>query len=264
MREATRMRSIWQGTLAFGLVSIPVKLYSASEDKDPRMHYLHRECMQPVRYKKVCSACGMEVPEGELALGHEYAPGQYVLVERQELEQVSSDGKDHRIEILQFPRAEELDAVYFMKPYYLEPQAGGHRAYQLLRKSLEGAHRVALCRLVLRKRPRLATLRPYTGQAMALETMHAPDEVRDVTALELGDDVSPSEPELRLAQALIDTLAAPFVPQDHADAYRERLTTLLDRKVAEAPAAIERPVGEDMDDLLQRLRASLETEGVHV
>ncbi len=260
----TALRSIWQGTLAFGLVSIPVKLYSASEDKDPRMHYLHRECLQPVRYKKVCSACGLEVPESELALGHEYAPGQYVLVEKEEMAEVSTDVQDRRIEILQFPHADELDAVYFMKPYYLEPQAGGQRAYQLLRRALEGASRVALCRLVLRRRPRLATLRPYLGQAMALETMHAPDEVRDVTDLDLGDDVSPSEPELRLAQALIDTLAGPFVPQDHPDAYRDRLTSLLDRKAAQAPAAAMRPVGEDMGDLLERLRASLETEGARV
>jgi DNA end-binding protein Ku len=252
------VRSIWQGTLAFGLVSIPVKLYSASEDKDPRLHYLHRACMQPVRYKKVCSVCGAEVPEEELALGHEYAPGQYVVVERQEMADVASDVQDRRIEILQFPRAEELDAVYFMKPYYLEPQAGGHRAYQLLRRALAGSQRVALCRLVLRKRPRLATLRPYPGHAMALETMHAPDEVRDVTELELGDDVVPSEPELHLAEALINTLAGPFVPQEHPDAYRERLASLLERKAAEAPAAAERPVGEDMGELLARLRASLE------
>ncbi len=258
------MRSIWQGTLAFGLVSIPVKLYSASEDKDPRMHYLHRSCLQPVRYKKVCSACGQEVTDSELALGHEYAPGQYVLVEKEEMAEVSGqDPQDRRIEILQFPHAEELDAVYFMKPYYLEPQAGGQRAYQLLRKALEGASRVALCRLVLRRRARLATLRPYLDQAMALETMHAPDEVRAVTNLDLGDDVSPSEPELRLAQALIDTLAGPFVPQDHPDAYRERLSALLERKAAQAPAAAERPVGEDMGDLLERLRASLELEGAH-
>ncbi len=258
------MRSIWQGTLAFGLVSIPVKLYSASEDKDPRMHYLHRPCLQPVRYKKVCSACGEEVPESELALGHEYAPGQYVLVEKEELEEVSGrDAEDRRIEILQFPRAEELDAVYFMKPYYLEPQAGGHRAYQLLRQALDGAERVALCRFVMRRRVRLATLRPYQGQAMALETMHAPDEVRSVADLDLGESVSPSEPELRLAQALIDTLAGPFVPHDHPDAYRARLEDLLGRKAAQAPAAAERPVGEDMGELLARLRASLELEGAH-
>ena len=258
------MRSIWQGTLAFGLVSIPVKLYSASEDKDPRLHYLHRACLQPVRYRKVCSACGQEVPEDELALGHEYAPGQYVVVEKQEMADVASDVQDRRIEILQFPRAGELDAVYFMKPYYLEPQAGGHRAYQLLRQALEGAERVALCRLVLRKRPRLATLRPYAAQAMSLETMHAPDEVRDVADLELGGDVSPSEPELKLAQALIDTLAGPFVPQNHPDAYRERLSSLLERKAAQAPAATERPVGEDMGELLARLRASLQPAGTRV
>ncbi len=99
---------------------------------------------------------------------------------------------------------------------------------------------------------------------MALETMHAPDEVRDASELDLGDDVSPSEPELRLAQALIDTLAGPFVPQDHPDAYRDRLTSLLERKAAQAPAAAMRPVGEDMGDLLERLRASLETEGARV
>lgn len=228
------------------------------------MHYLHRECLQPVRYKKVCSACGQEVDERDLALGHEYAPGQYVLVEKQELHDVSSDAQDHRIEILQFPRAPELDPVYFLKPYYLEPQAGGQRAYQLLRQALEGAGRVALCRLILRRRPRLAALRPYTAQAMALETMHAPDEVRDITELGLGDDVLASEPEVRLAQALIDTLAGPFVPRDHPDAYRERLTALLERKAAQAPAAQSRPVGEDMGALLERLRASLETAGARV
>ncbi len=251
------MRSIWQGTLAFGLVSIPVKLYGASEDRDPRMHYLHRACNQPVRYKKVCSACGEEVPEEELALGHEYAPGQYVVVEKEELQSLRGAAPDRRIEILQFPTADDLDAVYFLKPYFLEPQKGGHRAYQLLRAALADAQRVALCRLSLRQRPRLATLRPYHEGALLLETMHAPDEVRDVEDLELGPAVTPSESELRLAQALIETLAGPFVPQDHTDEYREELERMLQGKAEEAPQPVEAPVGEDMDALLERLRLSL-------
>jgi len=255
------VRSMWQGTLSFGLVSIPVKLYSASEDRDPRLHYLHRACLQPVRYKKVCSACGEEVTEDELALGHEYQPGRYVPVEKDEMAELTGSGSDRRIEILQFPRSDELDAVYYLKPYYVEPQRGGQRAYQLLRQALDGAGRVALCRLSLRSRERLAALRPYGAQALALETMHAPDEVRDVGDLDLGDDVSPSEAELKLAKALIDTLAAPFLPQDHPDAYRERLGALLERKAAELPPAPEAPVGESMEDLLGRLRESLATAG---
>ncbi|MDA8346566.1 MAG: Ku protein [Thermaerobacter sp.] len=252
------MRSIWQGTLSFGLVSIPVKLYSASEDRDPRMHYLHRDCNQPVRYKKVCSACGVDVPEEELALGHEYAPGQYVVVEKEELQSLGRGAaQDRRIEILQFPTSDELDAVYFLKPYFLEPQKGGHRAYQLLREALSEANRVALCRLSLRQRPRLATLRPYHDGALLLETMHAPDEVRDVEDLELGPAVTPSEPELHLAQALIETLAGRFVPKDHTDEYRDALEQLLQRKAEVAPQPVEAPVGEDMDALLERLRMSL-------
>ncbi len=251
------MRSIWQGTLAFGLVSIPVKLYSASEDRDPRMHYLHRGCNAPVRYKKVCSSCGLDVPEEEIALGHEYAPGQYVVVEKEELQSLRGGAQDRRIEILQFPTEDDLDAVYFLKPYFLEPQKGGHRAYQLLRAALSDASRVALCRLSLRQRPRLATLRPYHEGALLLETMHAPDEVRDVQDLELGPAVTPSEPELRLAQALIETLAGPFVPKDHADEYRGALEALLQGKAEVAPQPAEAPVGEDMDALLERLRMSL-------
>jgi len=250
------MRSIWQGTLAFGLVSIPVKVYGASEDRDPRLHYLHRSCNAPVRYKKVCSACGAEVADDQLVLGHEYAPGQYVMLEKEELESLAPPS-DRRVEILQFPRVEDLDAVYFLKPYYLEPQRGGQRAYQLLRAALWDSGRVALCRLALRQRPRLAALRPYHEGALMLETMHAPDEVRAVDDLDLGPVAVPTEPELHLAHALIETLAGPFAPQDHPDAYRQSLEGLLQRKVEVAPQPAEAPVGDDMNALLERLRLSV-------
>lgn len=249
---------MWQGTIAFGLVSIPVKLYSASEDRDPRLHYLHKSCLAPVRYRKVCSRCEAEVADSDLGLGYEHAPGQYVLVEREELQELSGPDLKRRIEILQFPEIAELDPVYFLKPYFVEPQPGGHRAYQLLRQSLRAAGRAALCRLQLRQRPRLAVLRDYAARSLILETMHAPDEVRDVHELDLGGAVDPSEAEVRLASALVDTLKGPFDPVVHRDSYREALTGLLARKAQEAPPSPEQPVGEDMDALLARLRESLQ------
>lgn len=252
------MRSMWQGTIAFGLVSIPIKLYSASEDRDPHLHYLHKACLAPVRYRKVCTQCEMEVPESDLGLGYEHAPGQYVLVEREELQSLAGPDLHRRIEILQFPELSELDPVYYLKPYFVEPQQGGHRAYQLLLQALRQEGRAALCRLQLRQRPRLAVLRDYGDSALILETMHAPDEVRNVTELDLGPAVVPSPAEVRLAGALVETLAGPFEPAVHQDSYREALTGLLQRKIEEAPPAPEAPVGEDMDALLARLRESLE------
>lgn len=253
------MRSMWQGTIAFGLVSIPIKLYSASEDRDPHLHYLHKTCLAPIRYRKVCAQCEAEVPEEELGLGYEHAPGQYVLVERDEIQEIAG-GADlkKRIEILQFPTLPELDPVYYLKPYFVEPQQGGHRAYQLLLQALRKESRAALCRLQLRQRPRLAVLRDYGEHAMILETMHAPDEVRSVEELDLGPAVEPSEAEVRLAGALIDTLAGPFDPVVHRDTYREALAGLLQEKIAAAPPIPEAPVGEDMDALLRRLRESLD------
>lgn len=263
--EAFRVRSMWQGTIAFGLVSIPVKLYTASEDKDPHLRYLHKACLAPVRYRKVCSQCDVEVSDAELGLGYEHSPGHYVLVEREELQEIAGPDLKRRIEILQFPGISELDPVYFLKPYFVEPQPGGHRAYQLLRQALQEAGRAALCRLQLRQRPRLAVLRDYAEQSLVLETMHAPDEVRNVQELDLGGAVEPSEAEVRLASALVDTLKGPFEPAVHRDSYREALTGLLERKAEQAPPSPEQPVGEDMDALLARLRESLQAlEAPHV
>jgi DNA end-binding protein Ku len=245
------MRSFWKGAISFGLVNIPVRLYTATESRDPQLHYLHAPCMAPVQYRKVCSACGVEVPKDELILGAETDRG-YVPLTRQEVAELDV-GERQTVAILQFLRPDELDPIYLQRHYYLEPTGGGGKAYALLRAAMEEEGAVGLCRLRLRAKPTLALLRPYEGRVLALDTLFDPDEVRRVDTLETPR-LEASDKERELARSLIRTLTAPFVPEEHEDAYRQALERLIAAKApVAAPAAPETaPV-----DLLEVLRASL-------
>lgn len=252
------MRSLWRGAISFGLVTIPVKLYAATEEKDVRFRLLHRACRTPVRYRKWCPRCERDLEAEEIVRAYEYEPDRYVVIEEADLEGLPSP-LARTVEIVSFVRLEAIDPIYFQRTYFLEPAEGGARAYALLRRALLTSGRTGLARVALRGRSSLAALRVYGGECLCLETMHYPDEVRSYKALQIPADEGYRQQELDMAGVLINTLASDFEPEALRDEYREALLELVRRKAAgeegfraEAPAPADRVV-----DLMAALRESV-------
>jgi DNA end-binding protein Ku len=252
------MRSIWKGAISFGLVSIPVKLYSATEERSVSFHQVHREDGGRVRYKRVCSIDGDEVPYSDIAKGYELPSGEVVVLTDEDFEELPLS-TSRSIDVLQFVPLEQVDPMYFAKSYYLEPDGTGTKPYVLLRQALEESGRVALVKLALRQRESLAALRVRDG-VFVLEMMLWPDEIRAPEFGFLSDDVEVRSQELAMAQSLIETLSGDFEPTQYADDYREALEKLIEAKVegreVVQPSA---PAGDDAPvvDLMAALRASV-------
>ncbi len=251
------MRSFWKGAITFGLVTIPIRLYVATESKDPTLHYLHAADNAPVRYQKVCSLCGSALDRSDIVLGYEFSPGRYVPVPEEELKELQT-GDRHAAEILAFVPGDSLDPIFFAKAYYAEPLDGADKPYALLRQAMAKSGRVALARLTLRTRPVLGLIRLHETGALLLETLFDPDEVRDASELTIPEAAQVGEKELSLAMTLVDALAGPFEPAQVPDTYRHALEDLLARKaeVALATQPEEVPTGKVVD-LMAALEASI-------
>ncbi|TKK85497.1 Ku protein [Herbidospora galbida] len=252
------MRSIWKGAISFGLVTIPVKLYSATEQKDVSFHQVHREDGGRIRYKRVCTVDGEEVAYADIAKGYELPTGDMVVLTDDDFADLPLSSS-RRIDVLQFTPVEQIDPIYFAKSYFLEPDAQGAKPYVLLRDALERSGQVAIVKVALRQRESLATLRVRDG-IFVLETMLWPDEVRTADFAFLDEDIDLRPQELKMAESLIETMVADFDPGEYKDAYREALQEVIDAKVAgreviqaEAPAEAGPAV-----DLMAALRASVD------
>jgi DNA end-binding protein Ku len=252
------MRSIWKGAISFGLVTIPVKLYSATEQRDVSFHQVHREDGGRIKFRRTCTVDGEEVPYSEVAKGFELPSGEMVVLTDEDFADLPL-ATGRRIDVLLFAPMDQIDPIYFNKSYYLEPEATGAKPYMLLREALESSGKVAVVKIALRQRESLATLR-IRGGVFVLETMLWPDEVRPAEFDVLDEDIELREQELQMASSLIDTMSGDFDPTEYKDAYREALQAVIDAKVEgrevvapeaqeEAPAAA---------DLLSALRASVE------
>ncbi|MGI5273654.1 Ku protein [Nonomuraea sp. CA-218870] len=253
------MRSIWKGAISFGLVTIPVKLYSATEQKDVSFHQVHRDDGGRIRYKRVCTVDGEEVPYADIAKGYELATGEMVVLTDEDFEGLPLS-TSRRIDVLQFAPAEQIDPIYFAKSYYLEPDAQGAKPYVLLRNALESSGQVAVVKVALRQRESLATLRVRDG-VFVLETMLWPDEIRKPDFEFLDEDIDVRAQELKMAESLISTMEADFDPTEYHDTYREALQEVIEAKVAgkEVVAAPEtEEEGGPAVDLMAALRASVE------
>ncbi len=253
------MRSIWKGAISFGLVTIPVKLYSATEEKNVSFHQVHREDGGRIRYKRVCSLDGEEVSYGDIAKGYELSSGETVILTDEDFADLPLS-TSRTIDVLQFVPLEEVDPIYFAKSYYLEPERTGTKPYVLLRDALEQSEKVAVVKVALRQREQLATLRVRDG-VFVLETMLWPDEIRTPEFAFLEEDVEVRPQELTMAGSLIDSLTAEFDPSQYNDEYREALEAVIAAKVegqeVVQPAA-EQPQGGAVLDLMAALRASVE------
>jgi DNA end-binding protein Ku len=252
------MRSIWKGAISFGLVTIPVKLYSATEQRDVAFHQVHREDGGRIKYKRVCTVDGEEVPYSDIAKGYELPSGEMVILTDEDFADLPLSSS-RRIDVLQFVENEEVDPIYFAKSYYLEPDQQGAKPYVLLRDALESSGQVAIVKVALRQRESLATLRVREG-VFVLETMLWPDEVRAPDFPFLDEDIEVRKQELSMATSLIESMEGDFDPSEYKDAYREALQAVIDAKIEGKEVARPAEEGEEEPaaDLLSALRASVE------
>ena len=253
------MRSIWKGAISFGLVAIPVKLYSATEEKDVTFHQVRRSDGSRIKYKRVAAVDGEEVAYGDIAKGYELPGGETVVLTDEDFRDLPLT-TNRAIDVLQFVPLEQLDPIYFAKSYYVEPDKTGTKSYVLLRDALERSGKVAVVKVALRNRESLAALRVREG-VFVLETMLWPDEVRVPDFGFLSETVEVRDQELAMAGSLIDTLTGDFDAAEWKDSYRDALQAVIDAKVAgravvQAPDA--QPTSGTVVDLMAALRASVE------
>lgn len=251
-------RAIWSGAISFGLVNVPIKLFTATSQKDVRFHQLHDKDGARINQKRVCSKDGEEVPLEHIVKGYEISRDKYVLITPEELDTL--DPKASRtIDIQDFVDLDEIDPVYFESTYYMVPEKGATKAYALLLEAMRKSKKVAIARVVLRQKQHLVALRPVRN-ALSMETMLYADEVIAPETLEgLPEGVEVTDRELAMAQQLIDSLATDFKPEQYRDDYRERVLAMIERKAEgqEIVAAEEEEEAPPVVDLMAALEASL-------
>ena len=253
-------RSIWSGAISFGLVNVPVKVYSATSPKTVRFHQLDRKTGSRIAQKRVNPQTGDEVPYEDLVKGFELTKDRYVVIEPGELESLAPE-KTRTIDIEDFVELAEIDPVYYDHAYWLVPDKGAAKAYALLRRAMEESGKVAIARVVLRNKEHLVALRP-SGDALMMETMIFHDEVVPADGLDELDaarEQEAAEREVAMARQLIDSLSTEFVPERYQDEYREKVLELIERKAEGETIVSEAPVREPgrVPDLMAALEASL-------
>lgn len=252
-------RSMWKGSLAFGLVNIPVELYSAVRDHRPRFRLLHAKDESPVQYERVCVEEGKPVAWADLVKGYEYAKGHFVVLTKDDFKTAALE-KTKTIDILDFVDPEEIDERYFETPYYLQPGKGAARSYALLRDALRDSARIGIAKLILRDAQHLAAIETI-GDALVITMMRFPDELADLSELHVPGKSEARAAELKMARQLIDSLAAKWNPGKYTDDYTNNLMRVIDAKVkGKRPKLHEdqTPRAAEVVDLMTRLRASLE------
>jgi DNA end-binding protein Ku len=251
-------QSIWKGAISFGLVSIPVRLYSATEEKDISFRQVHRDDGGRIRYKRVCSVDGEEVPYGDIAKGYELPDGEMIVLDDEDFANLPITSS-RAVEVLSFVPAEQVDAVQLGKAYFCDPTGGDVKPYVLLRDSLEKADKIAIVKVALRQRERLAMLRARDG-VLVLQTLLWPDEVREVRFDFLDQDVTVRPQELAMAESYISALSGDFDAGEYSDHYREALESVIEAKAAgrevTAPAEAAPDSGQVVD-LMEALRRSV-------
>jgi DNA end-binding protein Ku len=249
-------RPIWSGTISFGLVSVPVKMYSATESKELKFHFLHKDDLSPIGYDKVRKDTGEHVDADEIVRGFEIEKGKFVPLEDDDLDRLDIE-LTHSIDICDFVSLDEIDPIYFRKAYYLVPQEGAEKPYRLLVKALDETGKVGIAKVVIRNKEHLAALRTYDG-TLLLETMYYPDEIRQPESVDGRGRLAKGEVDM--AKSLVENLSEPFKPEKYDDRYRKELLSLIRKKAKgkELPEPeAEKDEGEVVD-LMAALRESVE------
>jgi DNA end-binding protein Ku len=254
------MQAIWKGAISFGMVTIPIKVFSATEEKDISFRQVHVADGGRIRYKRVCSECGEEIPYSDIGKGYEMPDGRMVVLEPDDFADLPLTSKKV-IDVLEFVPADQVDPLYLGKSYYLAADGGpGAKPYVLLRDALEGSELYALVKVALRSRESLALLRTHEN-VLVLQVMLWPDEVRDASFAAPDEDIEIRKQEKAMAESYIDTLRGEFEPEQYHDEYRHALEQVVEAKAAGVPlpeTEEEAPEGAEVVDLVAALRASVE------
>ena len=255
-------RAMWKGSLAFGLVNIPIELYTATRDHRPKFRLLHAKDESPVRYERVCQREGKPVGWEDLVKGYEYEKGQFVVISKDDFKTAALE-KTKTIDILDFVDPAEIDERYFETPYYLQPAKGADRSYALLREAIRESGQVGIAKVILRDAQHLAAVEAI-GDALVLTMMRFADELADLGDFRFPKAEAIRPAELKMARQLIDNLASTWNPEKYTDEYRDNLMKVIQAKLkGRKPRLQERetPQSADVVDLMARLRASLEGKG---
>jgi len=258
------MRAIWKGSISFGLVNIPIALYPATRREELKFRLLRRSDLSPVNYKRVAEKDGKEVPWDQIVKGYEYEKGKYVVLKDEDFERVDLEATQ-TVDIQDFVDVDEIDPMFFYKPYYLEPQKGGDKAYALLRDALKDSNRVGIAKVVIKTRQYLAGVKPEDG-ALVLELMHFADELADTGKLHVPKKMEVGKREMNMAKSLIDSMSSKWEPEKYRDDYREALMEVIEEKVEAGGKEIEEkprkaPKPTKVIDLVSVLQKSLEQTG---
>lgn len=250
------MRSIWNGSISFGLVNVPVKMFAATENKDVRFRTLHKACNTPIQYRKFCPTCEQEVATEDLVKAYEYEKGRFVVMDEQDFEALAV-AQTRSVDIIDFVNLAEIDPIYFYKSYYLGVGDTGHKAYWLLRKAMEAAGKIAIAKVIIRDKQHLAAVR-VLPECLSLALMFYPDEIRSAQALLPEREIELQDGEFQMATQLIETLTSSFVADKYTDDYRASLLELIDAKIAGEAVAVPAPQQPGkVVDLMEALKASL-------
>lgn len=254
------MQTVWKGAISFGLLNVPVKMGAATSRENVAFKMLHKECNTPIKQKRFCPKCGKEVPMDHIVKGYEYEPGRFVIIKKEDLEAVPVKST-RTIDIVDFIKLEEVDPIYYDRTYYLWPDTGNEKPYFILRNAMQDTGRVAVAKVTIRQKEHLCLVR-IVGNALAVETMFFPDEVRSTGELNIDEvesrmDIRPEE--TAMANQLVENLTAPFEPQKYHDEYREELLKIIRAKVEGKEIVETEPAPEHTNvvDLMEKLKQSV-------
>ncbi len=258
------MRAIWKGSISFGLVNIPIALYPATRKEDLKFRLLRAKDLSPVNYKRVAEKDGQEVPWGEIVKGYEYEKGKFVVLKDEDFQRVDLEATQ-TVDILDFVDLEKIDPMYFYKPYYLEPQKGGDKAYVLLRDALKNNKKIGIAKVIIKTRQYLGGVKPE-GDVLLLELMHFAEELADPKQLKVPLKLEAGKREMDMARALITSMSSEWNPEKYHDDYREALMEVIEEKVESGGKEIEekpksKKTPTKVIDLVAVLQQSLEQSG---
>src|ERR1700746_727630 len=257
-------RAIWKGSISFGLVNIPIALYPATRREELKFRLLRKNDLSPVNYKRLAEKDGKEVPWNRIVKGYEYEKGKYVVLKEENFQRVDLEATQ-TVDIQDFVDQREIDPIFFYKPYYLEPQKGGDKAYVLLHETLAKTGKVGIAKVVIKTRQYLAGVKAQDG-VLVLELMHFAEELAESDKLRLPKKIEPGKREINMAKALIDSMSSKWNPKKYHDDYREALMEVIEEKVEAGGKEIEEkpkkaPKPTKIIDLVSVLRKSLEQTG---
>ncbi len=258
------MRAIWKGSISFSLVNIPISLYAATKREELKFRMLRKSDLSPINYKRVAETDGKEVPWDEIVKGYEYEKGRFVVLKDEDFKRADIEATQS-VDIMEFVPLEEIDPIFFDKPYYLEPEKKGAKAYALLREALRRSGKVGIAKVVIKTRQHLAAVKPNQN-ALVLELMHFSEELVEPSSLQIPDGTDLGKKELDMAGELIGRMAGHWHPEKYTDDYRHALLDLIQKKIEQGDKAVEgRPLpkrqGPKVIDLVSVLQESLNQTG---